>query len=453
MVVKKIRRAASPRPTTRTISWANTILNDVTARDLQRKDGQWARAKGFDTFAPIGPIITDEVDAASLRIETLLNGATVQSSNTGKLLFSLGQVFEFITRFMTLRPGDVIATGTPEGVGPHVQRGHGRSAHRGDRRAAQYSGRRSLKQAERKRSGTMDCIGVNADGWLEIGGVSTQYLAEKYGTPLYVMDEAQIRGNCRAYREAFEKYYGGRGRAVYACKALCCTEICRIVAEEGFALDVVSGGEIYTAKQAGVDLKNAFFHGNNKTSAELFMALDLGVGCIVVDNAVELETLADLARDMGKSVDIMFRIKPGVEAHTHEFIRTGGIDSKFGVALENGEAFALLEKAAAYEHLHIIGLECHIGSQIFDTEPFCPCRAGHALLYERGAGKAGPPSGDSRSRRRLRHPLHRCGQPSRPRRLYSDYDRYRKGYLPKTRHGTAFPAHWTGAAALWATRA
>lgn len=183
----------------------------------------------------------------------------------------------------------------------------------------------------------MDCIGVNADGWLEIGGVSTQYLAEKYGTPLYVMDEAQIRGNCRAYREAFEKYYGGRGRAVYACKALCCTEICRIVAEEGFALDVVSGGEIYTAKQAGVDLKNAFFHGNNKTSAELFMALDLGVGCIVVDNAVELETLADLARDMGKSVDIMFRIKPGVEAHTHEFIRTGGIDSKFGVALENGE--------------------------------------------------------------------------------------------------------------------
>lgn len=216
----------------------------------------------------------------------------------------------------------------------------------------------------------MDCIGVNADGWLEIGGVSTQYLAEKYGTPLYVMDEAQIRGNCRAYREAFEKYYGGRGRAVYACKALCCTEICRIVAEEGFALDVVSGGEIYTAKQAGVDLKNAFFHGNNKTSAELFMALDLGVGCIVVDNAVELETLADLARDMGKSVDIMFRIKPGVEAHTHEFIRTGGIDSKFGVALENGEAFALLEKAAAYEHLHIIGLECHIGSQIFDTEPF-----------------------------------------------------------------------------------
>ena len=95
-----------------------TILNDVTARDLQRKDGQWARAKGFDTFAPIGPIITDEVDAASLRIETLLNGATVQSSNTGKLLFSLGQVFEFITRFMTLRPGDVIATGTPEGVGP-----------------------------------------------------------------------------------------------------------------------------------------------------------------------------------------------------------------------------------------------------------------------------------------------------------------------------------------------
>lgn len=95
-----------------------TILNDVTARDLQRKDGQWARAKGFDTFAPIGPVITDEVDASSLRIETLLNGTTVQSSSTSKLLFSLGQVFEFITRFMTLRPGDVIATGTPEGVGP-----------------------------------------------------------------------------------------------------------------------------------------------------------------------------------------------------------------------------------------------------------------------------------------------------------------------------------------------
>lgn len=97
-----------------------TILNDVTARDLQKKDGQWARGKGFDTFAPMGPIITDEVDASSLRIETRLNGKTVQSSNTGRLLFSLGQVFEFVTRFMTLRPGDVISTGTPEGVGPMV---------------------------------------------------------------------------------------------------------------------------------------------------------------------------------------------------------------------------------------------------------------------------------------------------------------------------------------------
>lgn len=216
----------------------------------------------------------------------------------------------------------------------------------------------------------MDCIGVGADGWLEIGGVSTKYLAEKYGTPLYVMDEARIRENCRAYADAFKKYYGGAGRAVYACKALCCTEICRIMAAEGMAFDVVSGGEIYTAKRAGADLKNAFFHGNNKTADELSMALELGVGCIVVDNAVELETLADIARGASKSVDIMFRIKPGVEAHTHEFIRTGGIDSKFGVALENGEAYALLARAAAYENLNVIGLECHIGSQIFETEPF-----------------------------------------------------------------------------------
>ncbi len=141
---------------------------------------------------------------------------------------------------------------------------------------------------------------------------------------------------------------------------------------------------------------------------------------------------------MGKSVDIMFRIKPGVEAHTHEFIRTGGIDS-FGV--ENGEAFALLEKAAAYEHLHIIGLECHIGSQIFDTEPFALAARVMLSFMNEVREKLGPPSGDSRSRRRLRHPLHRCGQPSRPRRLYSDYDRYRKGYLRKTRHGTALPAH------------
>lgn len=119
-----------------------------------------------------------------------------------------------------------------------------------------------------------------------------------------------------------------------------------------------------------MDLKNAFFHGNNKTSDELSMALELGVGCIVVDNAVELETLAALARGMGRAVDVMFRIKPGVEAHTHEFIRTGGIDSKFGVALENGEAFALMERAAACESLRVVGVECHIGSQIFDTEPF-----------------------------------------------------------------------------------
>ena len=185
------------------------------------------------------------------------------------------------------------------------------------------------------------------------------------------MDEAQIRGNCRAYREAFEKYYGGRGRAVYACKALCCTEICRIVAEEGFALDVVSGGEIYTAKQAGVGPEKRLFPRQQQdVRGAVAWPWTSAWAASWSTTRSSLKRWRTWRETWAGQVDIMFRIKPGVEAHTHEFIRTGGIDSKFGVALENGEAFALLEKAAAYEHLHIIGLECHIGSQIFDTEPF-----------------------------------------------------------------------------------
>lgn len=215
-----------------------------------------------------------------------------------------------------------------------------------------------------------DCIGVNEQGHLCVDQVDTLDLAKKYGTPLFVMSETQIRENCRRYRGSIEKYYDGNGLALYASKAFCCKEICRIVKEEGLGLDVVSGGELYTAASVQFPAEQIFFHGNNKTDAELIAAVEYGVGTIVVDNLEELETLQRVARAKGVRQGIMFRVKPGVDAHTHNFIRTGQIDSKFGFALETGEAMHAVEEAAKLPNLQIQGIHCHIGSQIFDTEPF-----------------------------------------------------------------------------------
>ena len=213
-------------------------------------------------------------------------------------------------------------------------------------------------------------LDVNEKGHLTIADNDAVDLAKKYGTPLYVMDEDLIRENCRQFRQSFERYYNGAGLACYASKAFCCKEMCRIIAEEGMGLDVVSIGELYTALSVAFPAERIYFHGNNKSDEELRYALEQNIGCIVVDNREELLRLNAMAERLGKKPDIMFRIKPGIDAHTHSFIRTGQIDSKFGLALETGEALTVLKEAVGMQHVHLKGVHCHIGSQIFDLEPF-----------------------------------------------------------------------------------
>ncbi len=215
-----------------------------------------------------------------------------------------------------------------------------------------------------------DCLDINEYGHLTIGGVDTTTIAAEFGTPLYVMDEDKIRQNCREFVGSIKENYGGNGLALYASKAMCCKQLCRICAEEGMGLDVVSGGELFTALSAGFPADKIYFHGNNKSKAELEMAADTGVGRIIADNFLELELLQSVAATRGKTMAVMLRIKPGVEAHTHEFVKTGQIDSKFGFALETGEAMEAVKTVLASENLELVGVHCHIGSQIFDTDPF-----------------------------------------------------------------------------------
>ena len=215
-----------------------------------------------------------------------------------------------------------------------------------------------------------DNLNINEKGHLTIGKNDTVELAKEFGTPLYVMDEEKIRANCRAYKNAMDKHYDSKGLILYANKAFCSLYTCKIAKEEGLGLDVVSGGELYTAIRADFPMEKICFHGNNKTYDELQMAIKNNVGHIVVDNIYELETLNNIAKNEGKIQKIMFRIKPGIDAHTHSFIQTGQIDSKFGVALENGEAFDIIKKASELSNVLVTGVHCHIGSQIFDIEPF-----------------------------------------------------------------------------------
>ena len=215
-----------------------------------------------------------------------------------------------------------------------------------------------------------ECLSINSDKHLVIGGCDTVELAKKYGTPLYVMDEGLIRKNCKIYKDSMDMFYDGNGLVLYASKAFSTIYMCKLVAEEGLGLDVVSGGELYTALKAEFPVEKIYFHGNNKTPDELQLAIDNNVGRIVVDNKFELEMLNEMAARSNKRVKILFRIKPGIDAHTHDFIMTGQIDSKFGVALENGEAMEIVERALELNNVEVVGVHCHIGSQIFDLEPF-----------------------------------------------------------------------------------
>lgn len=215
-----------------------------------------------------------------------------------------------------------------------------------------------------------DHLQINEQGHLSIGGCDTVQLTEQFGTPLYVMDENQIRSNCRRYQSSFEKHYKGRGMTVYASKAFNCKAICRIIEEEGLGLDVASGGELYTAIQAGFPAERIHFHGNNKTEQEIRLALDYEIGHFIADNLTELQTIDRLAKEAGKVAHVSLRVKPGIDAHTHSFIQTGQIDSKFGFALETGEAMKAVKEALKYANIDLKGVHCHIGSQIFDSSPF-----------------------------------------------------------------------------------
>lgn len=215
-----------------------------------------------------------------------------------------------------------------------------------------------------------EMIGVNEYGHMTVGGLDTISLAAQYGTPLFIMNEDVIRAHCRALKKSIDTHYDRNGMVLYASKAFCCKWMYRIIQEEGLGTDVVSGGELYTALQAGFPAERIYFHGNNKTMPELRMALENNVGRIVVDNVPELEMLSALAKSAEKTASILFRIKPGIDAHTHNFVRTGQIDSKFGFALETGEAMAAIQRALSLPAIRVVGIHCHIGSQIFDVDPF-----------------------------------------------------------------------------------
>ena len=234
-------------------------------------------------------------------------------------------------------------------------------------------------------------LSVEKNGHLSIGGADTVALAAQYGTPLYVFDEQVIRSACRDYKQSIERYYNGNGMVLYASKAFSCKEMYRIVKEEGLGVDTVSGGEIYTALKSGFPAERIFFHGNNKTDAELEMAVENNIGRIVIDDFSEIDRIDRIAAQKQKTVQVMLRIKPGIDAHTHDFIKTGQIDSKFGFTLENGDALAAAKQAAAAEHLMLTGFHCHIGSQIFSTEPFCLAASVMASFISRVIQETGTP--------------------------------------------------------------
>ena len=215
-----------------------------------------------------------------------------------------------------------------------------------------------------------ECLHVNESGHLTIGGCDTVSLAETYGTPLYVMDEDLIRKNMREFRRSIEGVYENGGLVAFASKACAFREMYRIAASEGCGADVVSCGEIYTAVSAGFPADKLYYHSNFKTDADLRMALSYGVGRIIVDNREELLRLSRIASEMGKTASIFLRITPGIDAHTHSFVKTGQIDSKFGFTLPGGEAMTAVKTALSLSNIDLKGLHCHIASQVFDEEPF-----------------------------------------------------------------------------------
>ena len=204
---------------------------------------------------------------------------------------------------------------------------------------------------------------------LYIGGVSSTNLVGEFGSPLYVMDEELLINTCKSYYKNF-KCKENNNRVAYAGKAFLTMAMCKLINEQGLYLDVVSGGELYTAYKSGFPLEKVYFHGNNKTYDEIELGVKLGVGRFIVDNIEEMTILNEIATKYNKKQDIYLRLTPGIEAHTHDYIKTGQIDSKFGFAPVGNTIMNAVKYALDYENLNLKGLHCHIGSQIFDIAPF-----------------------------------------------------------------------------------
>ena len=213
-------------------------------------------------------------------------------------------------------------------------------------------------------------LGVNDRGHLTFAGYDTVELAGTYGTALMLMDEEKIRSRCRTYLRAMKDYLPEGSRPLYASKALSFKGIYRIMEEEGMGVDVVSVGELHTAARAGFSMENAFFHGNSKTDQTIRYAMEQGIGWFICDNIEELDAIEAEAARQGITQKVLLRLTPGIDPHTHEKINTGRIDSKFGAAIETGQAEQLILRALSKPHVSLQGYHCHIGSQIFEPEPF-----------------------------------------------------------------------------------
>ena len=211
---------------------------------------------------------------------------------------------------------------------------------------------------------------INGQGHLTVGGLDTVELAREFGTPVNVLDENYIRAQMQLYIKCAKQSFGEDALPLFASKSLCCAEIYRIAANEGMGIDCVSPGELYIARRVGFPAQRIYFHGNNKTDRDIADALDMGVGTFVVDNLEELESLSAQSLSRGTRARILLRITPGIDPHTHKAISTGGIDSKFGSAIGTGQAEQIVLAALAAPGVELQGLHCHIGSQIFDAQPF-----------------------------------------------------------------------------------
>jgi diaminopimelate decarboxylase len=216
---------------------------------------------------------------------------------------------------------------------------------------------------------TKELIEINDKGHMVFDGCDAIELAKEYGTPLYVISESEIRKRCKRISDYFTSKYPDT-QALYASKAMSSVALYKIMVEEGMGIDVVSGGELYTAIKAGFPMENVYFHGNNKTPSEIKLAIDNNIGCFVIDNEYEIGIIQSLAFESGKKIKALLRITPGVSGHTHEYISTGQIDSKFGFSIQNNTAMKAVKMLQQHSNIHFAGIHCHIGSQIYRIEAY-----------------------------------------------------------------------------------